>query len=80
LAFAEPNLKLSDAQPFFASKFQILIWTSVIFLIAANYMKWLTGGFALKFSGNHREDISVTRLGKIREAEDAPGAGIAPRS
>jgi hypothetical protein len=29
LAFAEPNLKLSDAQPFFASKSQILIWTSV---------------------------------------------------
>jgi membrane-associated phospholipid phosphatase len=31
LAFAEPNLKLSDAQPFFCFKIQILIWTSVIY-------------------------------------------------
>jgi hypothetical protein len=30
LAFAEPNPKLSDAQPFFCVKIQILIWTSVI--------------------------------------------------
>jgi hypothetical protein len=29
LPFPEPNLKLSDAQPFFASKSQILIWTTV---------------------------------------------------
>jgi hypothetical protein len=34
LAFREPNLKLSDAQPFFRVKIQILIWTSVTFLIA----------------------------------------------
>jgi hypothetical protein len=31
LAFAEPNLKLSDAQPFFCVKIQILIWTSVVY-------------------------------------------------
>jgi hypothetical protein len=30
LAFAEPNLKLSDAQPFVSVKIQIPIWTSVI--------------------------------------------------
>jgi hypothetical protein len=42
LAFPEPNPKLSDAQPFFCGKIQILIWTSVI----------SSGGFHGHIGGN----------------------------
>jgi hypothetical protein len=39
LAFAEPNLKLSDAQPFFCVKIQILIWTSVTLNMSEDLMQ-----------------------------------------